>query len=169
MTTMRWIIACLLGCCLAACNGTESRQARRMADFEVTQRDFDAIAVATFKLIDGRGGIATIVAPTSLDPRARKALANVHPTVAIAPGPAHTLPAGYFLVKEFSVDEDGAQLDGQLGPVTGVMTVAGMPDCGKEYSVAFYIEGGDWVSHAYKTATCAQGRQWIPLEGAVSH
>ncbi|MEO5623293.1 MAG: hypothetical protein ABIQ78_07755 [Dokdonella sp.] len=146
------------------------QQAKRMVDFHVTQQDFDSIARATFKLIDGKGGIDTIVAPLALDPRARQALKNVHPTIAVPPGPANTLPAGYFLVKKFSVDEGEASLDGQLGPVTGLMTAANMPDCGKEYSVAFYIEGGDWVSHAYKVETCAESRHWVPLEEAsTSH
>ncbi|MEO6689343.1 MAG: hypothetical protein ABIS07_04065 [Dokdonella sp.] len=137
-----------------------------MADFHVTQQDFDSIARATFKLIDGRGDIGTIVAPADLDPRARKALKNVHPTVAVPPGAANTLPGGYFLVTAFSVEEGEARLEGRLGPVTGLMTAANMPDCGKEYSVSFYIEGGDWVSHAFKAATCAESRHWVPLDGA---
>ncbi len=149
---------------LVACNGLQYQQAKRMKDFQVTQDDFNSIAVAAFKLIDARGDIATIVAPASLDPRARQALKKVHPVVAIAPGPANTLPAGYFLVREFNVEEGAANLDGQLGPVTGLMTAANLPDCGKEYSAAFYIEGGDWVSHTYKVATCAESRHWVPFD-----
>lgn len=135
-----------------------------MADFQVTQHDFDAIAVATFKLIDAKGEIGTIVAHASLDSRAREALRNVHPVVSVAPGAPNTLPAGYFLVSTFKVEEGEAHLDGQLGPVTGLMTAANMPDCGKQYSVAFYIEGGDWVSHAYKVSTCAESRHWAPVD-----
>jgi hypothetical protein len=48
------------------------------------------------------------------------------------------------------------------------MTAAGMPDCGKGYSVSFYLEGGDWVSHAYKTTTCAESRNWTPLDEKAS-
>ncbi len=141
---MRFIVAAFVCSSLAACNGVQSQQAKRAADFHVTQDDFDSIARVTFKLIDAKGDISTIVAPASLDPRARQALKDVHPTVAVAPGPANTLPAGYFMVRKFSIEEGVARLEGQLGPVTGLMTAANMPDCGKEYSVAFYIEGGDW-------------------------
>jgi hypothetical protein len=165
---MRIIIAAFAGFSLAACNGLQYQQEKRMTNFQVTQRDFDAIAVVTFKQIDAKGDIDTIVAPPSLDPRARQALKQVHPIVAAAPGPANTLPAGYFLVREFSVGEGEAHLDGQLGPVTGQTTAAHMPDCGKEYSVAFYIEGGDWVNHAYKAATCAESRHWVPVDEASS-
>jgi len=163
---MRVIVTAFVCFCLAACNGLQSQQAKRMSDFQVTQHDFDAIAVTTFKLIDAKGEISTIVAPASLDSRARQALRNVHPIVSVPPGAPNTLPAGYFLVRTFSVEEGEANLDGQLGPVTGLMTAANMPDCGKEYSVAFYIEGGDWVSHAYKVATCAESRHWVPADGA---
>jgi len=147
----------------------QSQQAKRMADFQVTQRDFDAIAVATFKLIDTKGQIRTIVAGASLDSRARQALKDVHPVVTSPPGAPNTLPVGYFLVQTFSVEEGEAHLDGQLGPVTGLMTAAGMRDCGKEYSVAFYIEGGDWVSHAFKVSTCAESRHWVPVDEASPH
>lgn len=143
---MRLIASCFICRVLVACNGLQYQQAKRMKDFQVNQSDFDSIAVATFKLIDAKGDIVTIVAPHSIDSRARQALKNVHPVVDAAPGPANTLPTGYFLVRQFSVEEGGANVEGQLGPVTGLMTSANMPDCGKEYSVAFYIEGGDWLA-----------------------
>ena len=161
---MRVIIPVLMVCSLAACNGLQYQQTKRMTDFHVTQNDFDSIAVVTFKQIDAKREIHTIVAPASLDPRAREALKQVHPIVAAAPGPANRLPAGYFLVRAFSVEEGEANVVGQLGPVTGQMTAAHMPDCGKEFSVAFYIEGGDWVNHAYKATTCAESRQWVPVD-----
>lgn len=161
---MRVVVVALLCVGLVACNGLQYQQAKRMKDFQVTQADFNSIAVAAFKLIDPKGDIETIVAPASLDPRARQALKNVHPVVAAAPGPANTLPARYFLVREFIVDEGVANLDGQLGPVTGLMTAANLPDCGKEYTVAFAIEGADWVSHTYKVATCAESRHWVPVD-----
>ncbi|MFI4969476.1 MAG: hypothetical protein ACHP7D_04670 [Lysobacterales bacterium] len=163
---MRVMIATFMCFGLVACNGLQYRQAKRMKDFQVTQDDFDSIAAATFKLIDTRRDIDTIVAPASLDLRARRALKRVHSIVAVAPGPAHTLPAGYFLVRVFSVEEGEAHLDGQWGPATGLITAANMPDCGKEYSVAFHIEGGDWVSHAYKVETCAESRHWVPVDEA---
>ncbi|MEO7430903.1 MAG: hypothetical protein ABIR62_02540 [Dokdonella sp.] len=161
---MRMIVTLLIGFSLSACNGLQYQQDKRMVNFQVTQRDFDAIAVVTFKQIDAKGDIATIVAPASLDPRARDALRRVHPIVATAPGAANTLPAGYFLVRQFSVEEGEAHLDGQLGPVTARMTAANIPDCGKEYSIVFTIEGGDWVNHAYKASSCAESRHWVPAD-----
>jgi hypothetical protein len=88
----------------------------------------------------------------------------VHPTVGTVPGAPGTLPTGYFRVTEFSIEDGAAHLDGQLGPATGLMTAANMPDCGKGLSISFYLEGGDWVSHAYKTTTCAESRHWVPVD-----
>lgn len=87
----------------------------------------------------------------------------------MAPGPANTLSAAYFLVRKFSVEESAASLEGQLGPVTGLMTAANMPDCAKEYSVAFYIKGGDWLSHAYNVETCTESRRWTPIDEVPAH
>ena len=157
----------LLCCALAACNGMEAREARqaeRMRDFEATQWDFDAIARAAFKTIESKGEVGTIVVAKGPDPRALEALRRVHPTVAAVPGAPGTLPIGYFRVTAFTIEDGAAQLDGQLGPATGVMTAANMPDCGKGYSVSFYLEGGDWISHAYKTTTCSESRHWVPLD-----
>jgi hypothetical protein len=168
-TKLRNTVAALLACILAACNGMEARQAKqaeRMRNFEATQSDFEAIAHAAFKTIEGKGEVTTIVVPKGLDSRASDALRHVHPTVSTLPGAPGTLPAGYFRVTAFTIDDGVAQLDGQLGPATGLMTAANMPDCGRGYSVSFYLEGGDWVSHAYKTTTCAESRNWTPLDEA---
>ena len=165
--TTRLSVAAFLCCSLVACNGMEARQAKqaaRMADFEATQWDFDVIARAALKTIDSKGEVTTLVVPKGLDPRALDALRRVHPTVPAAPGAPGTLPAGYFRVNAFRIEDGAAELDGQLGPATGLMTAANMPDCGKGYSVSFYLEGGDWVSHAYKTTTCAESRHWAPLD-----
>lgn len=159
----RLALAAAVACTIAGCNG-EQLTARRMQDFEATQQDFEAIARAAFKIIDRNGEVTTIVLPKGLDPRAADALRHVHPAVASAPGAPGTLPAGYFRVSEFTIEDGAAELSGQLGPVTGLMTAANMPDCGKGYSVSFYLEAGDWVSHAYKTTTCAESRHWIPLD-----
>jgi hypothetical protein len=142
----------------------QARQAERMKDFEATQWDFDAIARAAFKTIESKGEVTTIVLSKGLNPHALEALRHVHPTVPVAPGAPGTLPAGYFRVSAFTIEDGAAQLDGQLGPATGLMTAANMPDCGRGLSVAFYLEGGDWVSHAYKTTTCAESRDWTPYE-----
>jgi len=164
---MRLPFIAFAGIVLTACNGSNDIRTKRMTDFQATQHDFDAIAIATFKQIDPRKTIETFVVPASLDARARVALRNVHPVVAAAPGLPNTLPAGHFLVREFSVDAGEATIEGQLGPVTGLVTAGNMLDCGKEYSVTFAIEAGDWVSHAYKTSTCAESRHWIPVDVAT--
>jgi len=166
-TTTRLTVPAFLCCALVACNGMEARQAKqdaRMKNFEATQWDFDAIARAAFKTIESKGEVTTIVVPKGLDPRALDALRHVHPTVATIPGAAGTLPAGYFRVSAFTIDDGAAELAGQLGPATGLVTAAGMPDCGKGFSVSYYLEGGDWVSHAYKTTSCAESRHWAPLD-----
>jgi hypothetical protein len=165
--TTRLTVSAFLCCGLAACNGMEAKQARqaeRMTNFEATQWDFDAIARAAFKTIESKGEVSTIVVPKGLDPRALDALRRVHPTAAAVPGAPGTLPVGYFRVNAFTIEDGAAELDGRLGPATGLMTAANMPDCGKGYSVSFYLEGGDWVSHAYKTTTCAESRNWTPLD-----
>lgn len=169
--TTRLTVSAFLCCGLVACNGMElkqARQAERMRDFEATQSDFDAIARAAFKTIESKGDVNTIVVPKGLDPRALDALRRVHPTVATAPGAPGTLPVGYFRVSAFTIEDGAAELDGQLGPATGLMTAANMPDCGKGYSVSFYLEGGDWVSHAYKTTTCSESRRWVPLDDSAA-
>jgi hypothetical protein len=167
----RTAASALLCCTLTACNGMEAKQAKqaeRMQDFEATQWDFEVIARAAFKTIEGKGEVSTIVVPKGLDPRALDALRHLHPTVAVAPGAPGTLPVGYFRVTAFTIENGAAQVDGQLGPATGLITAANMPDCGKGYSVSFYLEGGDWVSHAYKTTTCSESRHWTPLDAAPS-
>ena len=153
---------------LASCNGMEAKQQKqseRMRDFEATQWDFDSIARAAFKTIESGGEVSKLVVPDGLDPRALNALRQVHPIVSSAPGAPGTLPAGYFRVTAFTIEDGAARLDGQLGPATGLLTAANMPDCGKGYSLSFYLEGGDWVSHAYKTTTCAESRNWTPTDG----
>jgi hypothetical protein len=142
----------------------QAKQAERMKNFEATQWDFEVIARAAFKTIESKGAVTTIVVPKDLDPRALDALRHVHPVVATAPGARGTLPVGYFRVTAFTIEDGAAQLDGQPGPATGLMTAANMPDCGKGYSVSFYLEGGDWVSPAYKTTTCAESRNWTPVD-----
>lgn len=154
----------LLCLVLAACNGGVMRQASRMTNFEATQQDFDSIARDVFKTIDPSHSVNFIVVPAGIDPKARKALESVHHVVSAAPGPPGTLPVGYFSLRAFTIEDGEAHVDGQLGPATGRMTAANMPDCGKEYSVAYYMEGGDWVSHAFKVGTCTESRHWVPLD-----
>jgi hypothetical protein len=152
---------------LPGCNGQAARDAKqmeRMSNFEPTQWDFDVIARAALMTIEGQGEVTTIVVEGRIGPQALAALRRVHPVLSTAPGPVGTLPAGYFRVTTFTVDEGMGKLDGQLGPATGIMTAANMPDCGRTFSISYALEGGDWVSHAYKTSTCSESRNWTPLD-----
>jgi hypothetical protein len=161
------VLAFVVGGILLGCNGQAARDAKqmeRMSNFEATQWDFDVISRAAMKTIEGQGEVTTIVVEGRLGPLALAALRRVHPVVATAPGPAGTLPAGYFRVTTFTVEDGMAMLDGQLGPATGIMTAANMPDCGRTFSISYSLEGGDWVSHAYKTSTCSESRNWTPLD-----
>ncbi len=147
------------------------RQERRLSHFVITADDFNGIAETTFALIDKKGNIQTIVVPSTLDPLAIAALKRVRPVTAYTPA-ADTaneiLPAGDFLIRKFSIETvDGevtATIEGQLGPVTRTVTAANLPDCGKIYSVAFILKGGDWFSPSYKVETCAESRHWVPID-----
>ena len=158
---------------IAACDGMQYRQERRVANFAISADDFDAIAQTTFALIDPKGEIKTIVISSPLDTRAIAALKRVRPVVPFAPASAATseiLPSGYFLVRTFSIGavdaEPEARIEGQLGPVTKTITPANIPDCGKIYSVAFVLKGGDWFSPSYKIETCAESRHWVPINAS---
>jgi hypothetical protein len=156
---------------VAGCDGMQWKQERRMRNFTVKADDFNDIAAAALARIDSKGDIKTLVVPSTLDPRAVAALERIHPTTPYVP-PASTtmeiLPAGYFLVHEFTIENSEAgptaRLEGQLGPVTRTTTAANLPDCGTIYSIAFYLEGGDWYNPSYKIETCAESRHWVPLD-----
>ena len=170
---MRVATGLVLICFLGACNGTQLRQDHKR-DFPINANDFISIANRAFELIDPKGTISTIVVPSGLDPRARAALAKMKPLVSAPKVPQsgqYTLPAAFFSVTTFSISvEDGiAIFEGQLGPVSRAMTAANMPDCGKTYTVEFYLDGDDWVSHAFKMGTCAESRQWTPIEADHEH
>lgn len=162
---MRAAVLSLLGL-LAGCNGALYTRGHGRG-FEVTDRDFRSIAKVAFKLIDPKDTITTVVVPPGTDPRARAALKSLKTLISPAQIPQsrdYKLPGGYFVVHDFTIADGEATLEGQLGPVTNSMTAANMPDCGRNYSIAFYIEGNDWVSHAYKMATCAESRHWTPID-----
>ena len=163
-------VACVF--LLTACDGMTYRQERRLANFLVTADDFNAIAETTFALIDPKNDIKTIAISATLDPRAVAALKRVRPVVPLVQAPtaaAEILPAGYFVVRMFSIEavdaEPEARIEGQLGPVTKTMTAANMPDCGKIYTVVFVLKGGEWFNPSYKIETCAESRHWVPLDG----
>lgn len=152
-------------------DGASYRQARRMKDFVVTAEDFNSIADAVFQRIDPKGDIKVVVIPATLDPRAVAAIKKERPVIPfVEPSASATeiLPAGYFLLHTFSierVDADAmATIEGQLGPVTRTMTAAGLPDCGKIYSVLYVLNGDEWQSSSYKIETCTEKRIWFPVD-----
>ena len=154
---------------LTACDGAKLKQELRMHDFAVTDGDFYDIAKDTFARIDPHGAITTIVVPSDADPRVRKVLKTIARVVAPSAVPQsanESLPAGYFALQSFTIDDGVAMIEGQLGPVMRSVTAAGLPDCGKLYSVMYAIEGGDWVSHSYKVTRCDQTRHWVPIDEA---
>lgn len=142
-----------------------------MRNFIVSADDFNEIAEATFALIDPNKSITVIVVPSTLDPRAVAALKQVRPIIPFvpaAPTATEILPAGYFLIRTFTIEgtdaEAQATIEGQFGPVTRTMTAANLPDCGKIYSVVFYLKGGEWFNPSYKVETCTETRHWIPID-----
>ncbi len=154
------ILACVL---LAGCAGLQRGK------FNIVDSDFDAIAEVSLKKIDPHGAITTIVVAENVDPRARKALARLHPIIAPAAVPRSNellLPAAYFLLHSFRVELDGAVFEGQLGPVSRRLTKADLPDCGKIYSVPFFLNGADWFNPNYKVAGCDEKRIWWPADEA---
>jgi hypothetical protein len=164
---MRAITVLIVLLLVSACDGAAYQQNLRLSHFEISEGDYHSIAVATFKLIDAQGSIHTIVVPPDLDRRAVDALKHVAKVVradASMPPSDGSLPAGVFVLHDFSIDEESATIEGLLGPVTHAMTAANLPDCGKTFTVAFTLQGGDWVSHSYKTGTCAGTRHWVPVD-----
>lgn len=148
---------------LAGCAGMQR------AKFDIFQSDFDSIAEASLKKIDPRDTITTIVVPADADPRALKALSRLHPVVAQAQVRSSNdllLPGGYFLLHSFRVELDGALFEGQLGPVTRKLTQANLQDCGKIYSVPFFLREGDWFTPNYKVSSCDEKRIWWPADEA---
>ncbi len=170
---MRSATVMFLICLLGACNGTQFRQGQKR-DFPVNANDFSSIANRAFELIDPKDAISMIVVPSGIDPRARAALGKMKTLVSADKVPQsaeYTLPAGFFSVTIFSISvEDGsATFEGQLGPMGRAMTAANMADCGKIYTVDFYLEGDDRVSHAFKMATCSESRHWTPIKADHDH
>lgn len=161
---MRIVAVLLSVMVLFGCSVTRNKKT-----FELNANDFDSIAEETFKLIDPKGAITIVAIPAGLDPRAQAALGKQKKIVQQSQIPQSAnvvLPQGYFSLKAFTVSiADGeAEIDGQLGPVTRALTAANVPDCGKNYTVQFYLEDGDWVSHSYKLTTCDETLHWVPVD-----
>lgn len=168
--SMRAIVPLLLLCLLVGCDGAKYRQSQHRENLDATEEDYFSLAQASFKLIDPKGAITTIVVPAELDPRARAALKKIAKLVSPSQIPSsqdYLLPAGYFSLQTFSIEDGQSNIEGQLGPVTPSITAAGLPDCGKNYTVVFFLEGLDWVSHSYKITTCTESRHWVPVDAAA--
>lgn len=162
----RGLLSALMVSLIAACSG-EMYAKKRMANFRADQTDFDQLAIGAFKIVDPTGSIHTIAVPPGFDPRASLALrhvAKVVPSTSVPRSKDVLLPAGYFEMKEFSVEDGVAMIEGQLGPVTNALTAANIPDCGKIYTVVYELEGADWVSHSHRIETCTESRHWVPID-----
>lgn len=149
-------LCCTLGGLLLGCAGLQRGK------LSIVDSDFELIAETSLKKIDPHH---EIVAPSDIDSRARKALAGLRPLIAPDHVPASNewvLPQGYFLLQAFRVELDGAVFEGQLGPVARKLTKAALPDCGKIYSVPFFLNGADWFNPNYKVTTCDERRVWWP-------
>jgi len=156
---LSFALCCALGGFLLGCAGLQRGK------FSIVDRDFELIAETSLKKIDPHRDIIAIVTPSDIDPRARKALAGLRPLIAPDQVPASNesvLPQGYFLLQAFRVELDGAVFEGQLGPITRKLTKAALPDCGKIYSVPFFLNGTDWFNPNYKVTTCDERRVWWP-------
>lgn len=169
IAAMKWLTI-ILSLSLAACDGAQMRHNARPDDSKTFDQDYHVIAVATFKLIDKKGEITTIVIPPGFDALRKNALKGIAKIVVSDDDPhrqGYTLPAGYFAMRTFTIEDGIATIIGQLGPVTATITSVGLPDCGKIYTAQFFLENGDWASHSYKVETCAQLREWWPVDAAA--
>jgi hypothetical protein len=169
---MRTLLSVLLLGSLAACDGLQYRRQAREVNPAINDADYQLIAVATFKLIDPKGNIKVIVIPPDLDARRKDALKGIAKLITSSDDPdrqGYTLPADYFSLQTFSIEDGVATIEGQLGPVTGAITSVGLRDCGKIFNVGFYLEDGDWASHSYKIRTCDQLRVWWPVDSEQPH
>ena len=146
----------LLACLVAGCANVGLRENRA---FELQDGDFGLIAGAALEIVERLGPVRTIVVPANIDPRVRAALARRRPLVADERTPL-ALPAGYFRLEIFRIDDDGqAFFEGDLGP-TGCPMDAG---CGKNISIPFILRGDDWFNPSYKIVDYAQRREVIPV------
>ena len=150
---------------IAGCDGAQLRQTARMQHFEANENDFRLIAKTSFEMIDPKASITTIIVPPELEPRAVAALKTIAKVLPADRTSADmTMPAGYFRMRAFSIEDGVAFIEGQLGPVTNAMTPAGLRDCGTIFTVPFELRGGDWVSRTRKIETCAASRHWVAVD-----
>jgi hypothetical protein len=139
---------------------------RDRSDFRLEDQDFDLIADASLKMIERTHRVAAFVVPTQVDARARAALQKLRPV--IRPTELQSsdiaLPAEYFIVEHFTIEDAVAQVEGQIGPITRTAEGKNLPGCGLRFSMAFYWEIKEWRSHSYKILDCAQMRSWTPVD-----
>jgi len=155
---MRILASVLVIGCVVGCANTGWRENQ---PFEQHDSDFAMIAVAAVASIERYGAVTHFAVPPSLDRRALAALKRIRPLVPVGELPTgHALPAGYFLIEEFSIDPDGsAMFAGDLGP-TGC--AAG---CGKNISIPYVLRGDDWFNPSVKVVDYSVRREVIPVNG----
>lgn len=154
----------LLGAAVTACAQLVPRDS---ANFKVEDADFGLIAAAALRLVERTAPVTTIVVDTALDPRALAALKRLRPLIRRSEVPRSAelaLPAGYFVVENFAIDDDTAMFEGQLGPVTRSAENKNLPGCGLRFSMAFYWQVTSWANHSYKILDCAKTRSWTPVD-----
>ena len=115
---------------------------------------FDAVATAALSRVEAREkGITTYVVATSVDPRARDALAKLRkvvPTEAVPLSSEVSLPSGYFRVEKFQVSENEALFEGTAGPIYRNNPLS----CGHGLSIPFQRVNGKWVAPVQRETMC---------------
>jgi len=157
--------ALIAGCAfLGACTQFVPRDAQ---NFKVDEQDFQLIADASIKIVERSKAVNTIVVRAELDRRALDAFRKLRPVVKLTEVQQTSelaLPEGYFVIDRFSIDEDVAQFEGEIGPITQAAKGKNMPGCGLGFSMAFFWEINVWRSHSYKIVDCATTRSWTPVD-----
>jgi hypothetical protein len=113
--------------------------------------DFASVALTAISKVEAQPYEAqvaaqlTYVVPSTIDPRARVALASLRKVVAPTDVPTFeevSFPAGYFKVEAFQVSGDTALFQGTQGPIY----VNNPLSCGRGISVPLHRSGGAWVA-----------------------
>jgi len=160
----RTVLLLLLVAALCACAQLVPRDS---AHFKIEDSDFDLIGAAALRLVERTAPVTTFVADAGLDPRAAAALKRLRPVLRHPEIPRNAefaLPAGFFVVENFAIEDDTAMFEGQLGPVTRAAEDRNLPGCGLRFSVAFYWQVTSWANHSYKILDCARTRSWTPVD-----
>ena len=154
----RTALLLLLVAALCACAQLVPRDS---AHFKVEDSDFSLVAAAALRLVERTAAVTTFVIDAGLDPRAVAALKRLRPVMRrndVLPSAELALPDGYFVIENFSIEDDTAMFEGQLGPITRSAENRNLPGCGLRFSVAFYWQVTSWANHSYKVIDCAKTR-----------